>query len=65
MVPHRKSDAVFVVIRVHSGFPFQIEAWRDAKTAQRRAKLFKRDTHLDYDEVGVFPVEIGKRADQE
>lgn len=58
-MPRKNPDVVYVVVWVHSGVPCAVEAYRDRKTAKARERFFKKDTNPDYDEVGVFEVEIG------
>jgi len=60
-MPHKKRDVIYVVIWVHSGVIYAVEAHRDKKTAQARKRFFKKCTNPDYDDVGVVEVEIGKR----
>jgi hypothetical protein len=60
----RKSVVIYIVVWVHSGVPYKVEAYRDLKTARTRAKFFKQDFNPDYDEVGVFEVEVGKHDDE-
>lgn len=57
----RKSETVFVVVLVVSGIPDTVEAYRDIETAWAREAEFRKDIRPDYDEVGIFEVEIGKR----
>lgn len=59
----QKCNVVFVVVFVYRGIIDTVEAYRDLKTAQTRADFFKQDYNPDYDEVGVFEVEIGERDD--
>jgi hypothetical protein len=59
----KTSEVIFVVVWVHSGVPYEVKAYRDEKKSERRASFLKRDINPDYDEVGVFEVEIGARSD--
>jgi len=54
-----KPDVVWVVVLVISGIPDSVEVYRDRKSALAREKVWRRDLRPDYDEVGVFEVEIG------
>jgi len=56
-------EGIDIVIWVHSGVVYAVEAHRDKKTAQARKRFFKKGNNLDYDEVGVFEVKIGKPDD--
>ena len=58
----QKRDVVYVVVGVYSGVIDTVEAYRDDETAQTRADFPKQDINPDYDEVGVFEVEIGKTS---
>lgn len=51
---------VYVVVFVFRGIIDTVEAYRDLKTAQDRAEILKQNSNPDYDEMGVFEVEIGK-----
>jgi hypothetical protein len=57
----KKSDTIWVVVSVESGVPVLVEAYRDEKIAKLRRRLLRRKINPDYDEVGAFAVEIGKR----
>jgi hypothetical protein len=57
----KKSDTIWVVVSVESGVPVLVEAYRDEKIAKLRRRLLRRKINPDYDEVGAFSVEIGKR----
>lgn len=57
----KKAETVFVVVWVISGIPDTVEAYRDIETAWAREAEFRKDIRPDYDEVGIFEVEIGKR----
>ncbi|MBI3536543.1 MAG: hypothetical protein HY070_03115 [Chloroflexi bacterium] len=59
----KKSETIFVVVLVISGIPDTVEAFRDIKTAWAREAELRKDIRPDYDEVGVFEIEIGKRED--
>jgi hypothetical protein len=59
---HEKPDVVWVVVRVISGIPDSVEVYRDQKSALEREKVWRKDLRPDYDEVGVFEVEIGVQS---
>lgn len=61
-MPRKSPDMIYVVVWVHSGVPYAVEAYRDKKTAKARELFFKKDSNPDYDEVGVFQVEIGVQS---
>lgn len=56
------SDTIWIVVLVQSGIPVLAEAYRDQKTALKRERALRRKMRPDYDEVGVFEVEIGVQA---
>jgi hypothetical protein len=60
-----KTDLIYVVVWVHSGVPYEVEAYRDKKTAKARRRFYKKNFDPGDDEVGVFEVEIGKHADED
>jgi hypothetical protein len=59
---HEESDVVWVVVLVISGVPDSVEVYRDQKSALAREKAWRKDLRPDYDEVGVFEVEIGVQS---
>lgn len=58
----QKPDIVWIVVLVMSGVPVSAEAYRDAKSARARERVWRKDMRPDYDEVGVFKVEIGVQS---
>ncbi len=57
--PRPKREVVYVVVWVYHGVIDTVEAYRDEAAAQARADFFKQRINPDYDEVGVFEVEVG------
>jgi hypothetical protein len=53
---------IWVVVLVESGIPTLVEAYWDEETARTQAELLRQEINPDYDEVGVFEVEIGTPA---
>ncbi|MBN1891012.1 MAG: hypothetical protein JW850_23650 [Thermoflexales bacterium] len=49
---------IWVVVLVESGIPTLAEAYRDEASARAREQSLREDMSLDYDEVGLFEVEI-------
>lgn len=49
---------IWVVVLVESGIAVLAEAYRNEATAQRREEILRQDINPDYDEVGLFEVEI-------
>jgi hypothetical protein len=63
MTPVKKMpEMVWVVVVVKGGFPAFAEVYRERKIARRRERFFRKDLREDYDEIGVFEVEIGSEA---
>jgi len=58
----QKPDRVWIVVLVMSGVPVSAEAYRDAKSARARERVWRKDMRPDYDEVGIFEVEIGVQS---
>jgi hypothetical protein len=56
---YEDGDVVWVVVLVISGVPDTVEVYRDQKSALARERVWRQDLRPDYDEVGVFEVEIG------
>ena len=56
---NQKPDMVWVVVLVESGIPVCAEVYRDVESAWARGKSWRENMRPDYDEVGVFEVEIG------
>lgn len=56
------SEVVWVIVLVESGIPTFVEAYRDEETARRREEFLRKDINLDYDETGVFEVEIAVQS---
>jgi hypothetical protein len=54
-----ESKAIWVVVLVQSGIPTLVEAYEDEETAKNREEVLREDIRPDYDETGVFEVEIG------
>ncbi len=55
----KEAKVIWAVVLVESGIPTLVEAYRDEETARTRANTLREDINPDYDEVGVFEVEIG------
>ena len=57
-----KPQVLWVVVVVESGVPVLVEAHPDVKTAKGRERFFRKSMRKDYDEVGVFEVEVGSES---
>ena len=54
----KKSEWVWVVVLVESGIPVLVEVYRDEETARIREQQLSEDIRPDYDQAGIFQVEI-------
>lgn len=54
-----KSETIWTVVLVQSGIPVLAEAYWDEETARSREESLREDIRVDYDEIGVFEVQIG------
>lgn len=61
MTPNEVS-VIWTVVLVQSGIPVLVEAYRDEATARSREEILRQDINPDYDEVGIFEVELGMSA---
>jgi hypothetical protein len=52
-------DKIWVVVVVESGVSVLVGAYRDEEIALSRFQGLTKDTRPDYDDVGIFCVEIG------
>ena len=59
---HEDADVVWVVVLVIGGIPDTVEVYRDQKSALAREKVWRKELRPDYDEVGIFEVEIGVQS---
>jgi hypothetical protein len=59
---NKKSQVVWAVVLVESGIPVMAEAYRDENTARLREQSLRNGIRPDYDEIGVFEVEIGTQS---
>jgi hypothetical protein len=58
-MPDDKPEIIWIVVLVRSGIPTVVEAYWDKETAWAREEVFRQTINPDYDEVGIFEVEIG------
>lgn len=56
----RISPSVFIVVKVHSGVPIIVEAFKKEASARKRAKALHRDFNLDYDAIETFRSPISR-----
>ena len=56
------SPTIWVVVLVESGIPTLVEAYLTESEAATREQFLRNAMRLDYDETGVFEVEIGAES---
>ncbi len=49
---------IWVVVHVYSGIPDEVEAYTDWETAALRLRYLREQMHPEYDECGIFEVEV-------
>lgn len=54
MARNEKHHEIFVVVKVHSGFPVVAEAFLDESAANKYATELKAEINPEYDEVEIF-----------
>jgi len=52
------TQIVNIVVKVESGIPVFVEAYKDIKEALKREKVLRKQMHPENDETGVFEVQI-------
>jgi len=60
----KNSPTIWVVVLVQSGIPALVEAYLTESEAAIREKSLRNAMRLDYDEAGVFEVDIGVESIQ-
>lgn len=52
-------ELLWVVVKVQSGIPVTVEAYRDRQSAEIREQFWRKYMHPENDETGIFEVQIG------
>jgi len=60
----KNSPTIWVVVLVQSGIPALVEAYLTESEAAIREQSLRNAMRLDYDEAGVFEVDIGVESIQ-
>ena len=60
----RNSRTIWVVVLVESGIPTLVEAYLTESDAAIREQFLRNALNFDYDETGVFEIEIGEESIQ-
>lgn len=55
---HKQPELLWIVVKVESGIPVLVEAYRDKPSAERREQLLRIDMGPENDETGVFETQI-------
>lgn len=58
MVPQKQPEPLWVVVKVESGIPVTVEAYRDKQSAEMREQFLRTYMHPENDETGVFEIQI-------
>jgi len=58
MASQKQDKRIWVVVKVESGIPVMVEAFRDRQLAEGQEQSWRRHMRPDYDEIGVFEVQI-------
>ena len=60
MSPREQPETLWVVVKVESGIPVIVEAYRDKQSAEAREQYLRKCMHPENDETGVFEIQIGR-----
>ena len=58
MTLQRQLETLWIVVRVESGIPTCVQAYRNQRSAERREQLWRQEMNLEDDETGLFPVRV-------
>ena len=53
-----QTELLWAVVKVESGIPVMVDAYRDRQSAEMREQSLREDMHPENDEAGVFAVQI-------
>ena len=59
MMPKEQPELLWAVVKVESGIPVMVEAYRDRQCAEMREQSLRKDMHPENDETGVFEIQLG------
>ena len=57
-MPENQPELLWVVVKVESGIPVTVEAYRDKLSAEMREQFLREHMHPENDETGVFEVQV-------
>jgi len=58
MMAQKRPELRWVVVLVESGIPVLVEAYHGKVSAEQREESLREDMNEDYDETGVFEIQI-------
>jgi len=56
-MPKEQTELLWAVVKVESGIPVTVEAYRDRQSAEMREQSLRKDMHPENDETGVFEIQ--------
>jgi hypothetical protein len=56
----KQPESLWIVVKVESGIPVTVEAYRDRLSAEMREQCWRERMNPDNDESGVFEVQMGQ-----
>ena len=56
-----QTELLWAVVKVESGIPVMVEAYRDRQSAEMREQSLRKDMHPENDETGVFEIQYRRR----
>ena len=60
----KQIEQMWVVVKVESGIPVAVDAYRDEQSAKVREQLLRTYMHPENDETGVFETQVGRDTQQ-
>ena len=57
-MPRKKKQKLWIAVKVERGLPVEVKPYRSKTSAIRRERLWRKQMNIDYDDTGVFAVEI-------
>ncbi|MBI4672537.1 MAG: hypothetical protein HY741_12840 [Chloroflexi bacterium] len=61
MAQGQEVQRIWVVVAVYSGIPDSVDAYQSLASAKRRERALRKEMRPDYDEVGIFEIELKDR----
>jgi len=59
-VPTNQPEPLWIVVKVESGIPVTVEAYRDRRSAEMQEQAWRERMNSDNNETGVFEVQMGQ-----